>query len=134
LFLMISHQSKMLSTNLQWEKRDVWTLSITTSPCCWIWWLYVLTWTLIVFSNVCGFCPSTIFHRIFHLATSSRNACLSPISVRKKSKIEMLVSSASSKRSFSAMRRLKDCLRATMGDEKSSKTIFFLPLTFHPKF
>ena len=39
----------------------------------------------------------------------------------------MLVSSASSERSFSTMRRVKDCLRATMGDEKSSKAIFFLP-------
>ena len=31
--------------------------------------------TLSVCSNVCGFCPSTIFQRVFHLATSSRNAC-----------------------------------------------------------
>ena len=32
-----------------------------------------------------------IFQRVFHLATSSRNACLSPISVRKESKIESVV-------------------------------------------
>ena len=44
--------------------------------------------TLSVPSNVCCFCPSIIFQRVFHLATSSRNACLSPISVRKESKIE----------------------------------------------
>jgi hypothetical protein len=31
--------------------------------------------TLSVSSNVCGFCPPTIFQRVFHLATSSRNAC-----------------------------------------------------------
>jgi hypothetical protein len=34
--------------------------------------------------------------------------------------ITMLVSSASSERSFSAMRRVKNCLRATMGDERLS--------------
>ena len=34
--------------------------------------------------------------------------------------ITMTVSSASSERSFSAMRRIKNCLRATMGDEKLS--------------
>jgi hypothetical protein len=44
-----------------------------------------------VSSNVCGFCPLTIFQRVFHLATSSRNGCLSPISVRKESKIELVV-------------------------------------------
>ena len=32
--------------------------------------------------------------------------------------ITMPVSSASSERSFSAMRRVKTCLRATMGDER----------------
>ena len=47
--------------------------------------------TLSFSSNVCGFFPSTIFQRVFHLATSSRNACLSPISVRKESKIELVV-------------------------------------------
>ena len=34
--------------------------------------------------------------------------------------ITMPVSSASSERSFSVMRRVKYCLRATMGDEKLS--------------
>jgi hypothetical protein len=34
--------------------------------------------------------------------------------------ITMPVSSASSERSFSAMRRVKNCLRATMGDERLS--------------
>ena len=34
--------------------------------------------------------------------------------------ITMPVSLASSKRSFSAMRRVKNCLRATMGDERLS--------------
>ena len=45
--------------------------------------LWYKSWfvTLSVSSNVCGFFPSTIFQRVFHLATSSRNVCLSPISV-----------------------------------------------------
>ena len=34
--------------------------------------------------------------------------------------ITMSVSSASSERSFSAMRRVENCLRATMGDERLS--------------
>ena len=34
--------------------------------------------------------------------------------------ITMPVSSASSERSFSAMRRVKNCLKATMGDERLS--------------
>ena len=50
-------------------------------------WFVILS----VSSNVCGFCPLTIFQRVFHLATSSRNGCLSPISVRKESKIELVV-------------------------------------------
>ena len=48
---------------------------------------------LSVSSNVCGFCPSTTFQHVFHLhvATSSWNACLSPISVQKESKIKLVV-------------------------------------------
>jgi hypothetical protein len=34
---------------------------------------------------------NTIFQRVSHLTTSSRNPCLSPISVRKESKIELVV-------------------------------------------
>ena len=47
--------------------------------------------TLSVSSNVCSFCTSTIFHHVFHLATSSRNACLPSLFVRKESKIELVV-------------------------------------------
>jgi hypothetical protein len=40
--------------------------------------------------------------------------------------ITMPVSSASSERSFSAMRRVKNCLRATMGDQRLSKKCLFV--------
>jgi hypothetical protein len=43
--------------------------------------------------------------------------------------ITMPVSSASSERSFSAMRRVKNCLGATMGDERLSKSLLHIHRT-----
>ena len=43
--------------------------------------------------------------------------------------ITMPVSSASSERSFSAMRRVKNCLRATMSDERLSKSLLHIHRT-----
>ena len=43
--------------------------------------------------------------------------------------ITMPVSLASSERSFSAMCRIKNCLRATMGDERLSKSLLHIHRT-----
>jgi hypothetical protein len=43
--------------------------------------------------------------------------------------IKIPVSSASSERSFSAMRSVKNCLRATMGDERSSNLLLHIHKT-----